>query len=301
MVKSCVYYKTLKSNRIDERFESILSTFPNCTSVNTNRIDSECDLAIIQGWAKKNFNSPHNVLREKVIANQYRKNKHTLTIDGDVFGYIKKNVYFRYSIDGIFANTGYYFDKKIDPNRWASIQQNIGVELKPWRKTGDHILILLQKHSGWSTCGKDVFEWCKETIHHIRKHSDRKIVIRMHPSDVKYLHPTIKTLEANNIKVSSSKHILDDLKNAWCSVSHNSSPGVVSAIEGIPVFLTDTDWKRSHCAGIGNINIENIEAPILKERDRWIQKIAMSHFTIDDIKGGLLWEYVNNFLEDKIK
>jgi len=300
LIKSYVYYKTLKTDRIDERFEAILNTFPNCSSVKKHTIKSGCDLAIIQGWSKNGSDTPHNNFREKIILNQYRKNRHVLTIDGDIFGYVRKNVYFRYSIDGIFANTGYYFDKNIDPKRWESIQQKLNIGLKPWRKSGEHILILLQKTSGWSMCGNDVFEECQRTINQIRKYSDRKIVIRIHPSDIKHTYDKLKTIESNTISISLNKHILEDLKNAWCSISYNSSPGVVSAIEGIPVFLTDPDWKRSHCAGIGNINIQNIEDPILKEREKWIQKISMSHFTMDDVKNGLLWDCVNNFLKDKI-
>lgn len=289
MFKSAIFYNTLKTRRLDPRFQAIYRSFKNCEAVKVPRYH-ECDLAIIQGWFKENSDAPHNILRKKIIEHQSKNNKHVLTIDGNIFHYMSQGRYFRYSIDGIFANTGYYFDQKIDPERWATISKDIGCKLVPWRTSGNHILLLVQKNSGWTMQEKSSLNWVVDVISEVKKCSDRKIVIRIHPSDLKQKSSYQEISGAyQNVEVSDKINIRDDLKGAWCSITHNSSPGAVSIIEGIPTFITDPVWGRSPAASVGNINMSDIENPQMPDRQEWIERIAMSHFSIDDISSGLLW------------
>ena len=289
MFRSSIFYGTLKTRRLDPRFQSIHRSFKNCESIKVPRYH-ECDLAIIQGWFKENSNAPHNSLRKKIIEHQFKNNKHVLTIDGNIFHYMSQGKYFRYSINGIFANTGYYFDHKIDPQRWETISKDIGCKLVPWRHAGNHILLLAQKNSGWTMQEKSSLDWAIGVISEVKKYSDRKIVIRVHPTDIsqKSKYQEISKLYTN-VEVSDKINIRDDLSDAWCSITHNSSPGAVSIIEGIPTFITDPMWERSPAAPVGNINIADIETPFMPDRQEWVERIAMSHFSIDDISSGLLW------------
>lgn len=300
-MKSVIFYNTLKSNRPDERFEAIRQTFLNCDAMRGyhNKLIPECDLAIIQGWIKKDSKGSHNEYRKRIIENQVAKGKHVLTIDGNIFNYLIKGVYFRYSIDGIFGNTGYYFDKTIDPNRWNEIKKRIGCDIKPWRKNGNHIVILMQKDSGWTMGDVSNVEWCSRVIDEIKKHTDRKIIIRIHPSDIK-VQEKYKMLARNkSVTISNSTDIREDLRGAWCSISYNSSPGAVSAIEGVPVFIMDRDCRKSPAFQVGNTNISKIEDPLMPERKEWIQRIAMSHFSVEDIRKGLLWNGVKEYFNEK--
>lgn len=298
-MKTAVFYRTLKSIREDERFSAILSSFPKSISVKALRYQ-ECDLAVIQGWKKKTKNKDHNAFRRDIIDIQFKNKKHILTIDGNIFDYTCKNTLFRYSIDGIFANTGYYLDNKIDPNRWKHIQQITGCSLKPWRKSGSYVLILGQKSSGWTMEDVDPFKWITETVLKIKSYTDRPIVFRIHPSDnkIRYMYERI----ASELKISISNNIsiVQDLEKAWCSITYNSSPGATSVIEGVPVFITDPDWKRSPAYSVGSNDLKNIENPRMPDREEWIQRISMSHYTVEDIKQGLLWKRVSEYLERKI-
>lgn len=300
MIRTGVFYRTLKTIRNDERFDAICSSFPNCLIVKGIHTHS-CDLAVIQGWMKEGNFSLHNRFRETIIKKQFKENKHVLTIDGNIFNYLSKGIYFRYSIDGIFNNTGYYFDKEIDPTRWETIKKLTGCQIKPWRKIGDHVLILMQKESGWTMNGISNIDWCKKVLEDVRKSTDRKVVIRLHPTDKKNIDTYLQLLSDKNVTISQNIDIREDLLNAWCSISYNSSPGAVSVIEGVPVFVNDLDWKRSPAADVCNINIENIENPIMPDREEWIRKISMSHFSIHDIKRGLLWNGVKEYMEKKRK
>lgn len=289
MINTAIFYATLKRMRPDPRFEAIYSTFHNAAVVKKD-ILYPCDLAVIQGWKKNTGgDSSHNVFRKKIIDHQFSQKKHVLTVDGNIFNYKSKNVFFRYSIDGIFANTGYYFDDKIDPNRWKHIREVTGCKLKPWRKNGDHVLILLQKDSGWTMENVPNVKLLKNLINTIRSHTDRKIIVRVHPTDLRQIDKYVSLCNEFNVEVSSNEHILQDLDKAWCSITFNSSPGAVSIIEGVPTFIMDPDWKKSPAADVGNINIKDIEDPLMPERQQWIERISMSHFSVRDIREGLLW------------
>jgi len=192
---------------------------------------------------KSGSSAPHNELRRRVIERQFKHKKHVLTVDGNIFNYLSKNVYFRYSIDGVFANTGYYFDDMIDPGRWNNISKNTGCILKPWRKTGDHVLILMQKNSGWTMKGEHNLSWCLNTINKIKEYTDRRIVVR------------------------------------------------------IPVFIMDLDHKRSPAYDVGNTRLDMLEDPSMIDRTQWIQKISMSHYNIQDIKDGILWNEVLRYFK----
>lgn len=180
------------------------------------------------------------------------------------------NHYLRYSLDGIFPTTGNYFWDNPDPARWSSIRKILDLSLKDYRTNGKHVLICLQRNGGWSMQGLDVMKWCHHTIEEIEKYTDRPIVVRAHPGDksaqryLKINHP--------KVKVSFTPSILDDLKNAWATVTYNSSPGVVSAIEGVPVFVTDPNPEVSQAYGVANTKLSLIESPVMPERQQWIEK-----------------------------
>jgi hypothetical protein len=194
----------------------------------------------------------------------------------------------------------YYFDDEIDPSRWKQISKDYGLKLKPWRKTGDKILILMQRHNGWSMNNEDSIEWCTSVIKEIRKYSDRDIIIRRHPRDKvkQYLENFYKLPNCGkNIYISNSKDIVEDLSKSWCTITYNSSPGIISAIEGVPTFVLDPISKRSHAFDIANLDISSIENPLMPDRERWIEKISMSHYKISDIKAGMLKNRIERYFQ----
>jgi hypothetical protein len=52
-----------------------------------------------------------------------------LIVDSNLFLYADKSNqkhYLRYSFDGVFPTTGFYFDQDIDPARWKQISKDLG-------------------------------------------------------------------------------------------------------------------------------------------------------------------------------
>jgi len=298
-----VYYAGIPAKNTKPEKRDVLTNFhlgvPDGQSTPIETMNwAASDLAVIQGWVHADSeNAPHLVFRKKIIESQRLIGKHTLAIDSNLFLYRDpKNInqYLRFSLDGVFPTTGNYFTDKIDPSRWMKIKQDINFDLQPWRSNGNHILICLQRNGGWSMGGLDVMKWCNQIIFDLKKYSDRLIIVRAHPGDKK-VRQYLK-LSHPNVTISNKENILDDLSNAWATITYNSSPGVASAIEGVPVFVTDSNPRHSQALGVCNLDLSMIETPNMPDRQKWIEKISMCHFNFKDLRSGLAWNIIKDYL-----
>ena len=220
----------------------------------------DTDVAVIQGFVHANSKStPHLKLRRQVYDNQLRRGKRCIIVDSNLFLAFDKNnskTYLRYSYDGIFANTGEYCNgpENVDKLRWQKMKNALNIDVKPWRIQNEgHILIACQRNGGWSMQGQNVLQWLRATVEKIRQNIDAPIVVRFHPGDKHKdtYEPQIRDL---NVTVSRTKSIFEDLKGARLCVGHNSSPTIIAAIEGVPIFLTDAG--RSQAKDVANYNFK---------------------------------------------
>jgi hypothetical protein len=257
------------------------------------------DVALIQGFVHEHGKAaPHLMLRKAAVDTQKQLGKRSLIVDSNLFLYAdpgNTKRYLRYSYDGVFPTTGFYFDTDVDPGRWQKLSSSLGITLKPWREHGEHILICLQRNGGWSMRGLDVMTWLDNTINEIRKYSKKRpIVVRAHPGDKKarqYLRVNHK-----NVQISRSPTLLDDLRNAWATVVYNSSPAVASSIEGVPVFLTDPQPMHSQAYAVANTDLSKIENPNLPERQEWIERLSMCHWNFDELRSGEAWQFFRKYV-----
>ena len=258
-----------------------------------------CDVALIQGFVHEHGKSaPHLQLRHNAVLLQKNNNRRSLIVDSNLFLYADPNntkTYLRYSFDGVFPTTGFYFDRDIDPTRWANISRDLNISLKPWRPQGDHILICLQRHGGWSMGGLSVQTWLDQTITQIRQHSrDRRIVVRTHPGDKKI--KSILKIYGKGVQLSVNERLVDDLRGAWATVVYNSSPGIASIIEGIPAFVTDPNPQRSQSYKIANTDLGRLENPEMPDRQTWIEKISMCHWNFEELRSGAAWNFFKRYI-----
>jgi len=263
----------------------------------TNIVDA--DVALIQGFVHEHGKkASHLQVRRNAIDYQQQQGKKALIVDSNLFLFkdpTNRKRYLRYSFNGVFPSTGFYFDSEYTADRWNQIQSDLNVNLKPWREHGDHILLCLQRNGGWSMRGLDVMEWMNKTILDIRNYDKhRPIVVRTHPGDKKiksYLRINYK-----NVRLSSNRDIVEDLKGAWATVIYNSSPGVASALEGIPVIITDPKLGYSQAESVSNLGIDKIKNPIKPDREQWIQKLCMSHWNFEELKDGRAWSFFRKYV-----
>jgi hypothetical protein len=86
------------------------------------------------------------------------------------------------------------------------------------------------------------------------------------------------------------------LANAWATITYNSSPGVASAIEGIPLFVTDPNPKISQASDVANTDLSQIEAPQTFERQEWVEKLSMSHWNFQELSNGSAWKFMRDYV-----
>jgi len=72
------------------------------------------DVALVQGYVHEDSpNTPHLMVRRRVMEEQQRIGKHTIFVDSNLFLFADPNNsahYLRYSMGGVFPTTGNYFD-----------------------------------------------------------------------------------------------------------------------------------------------------------------------------------------------
>jgi hypothetical protein len=143
--------------------------------------------------------------------------------------------------------------------------------------------------------GLNVQNWLDQTILKIRQYSNRPIIVRMHPGDKKIKQ--VLKINHRNVTLSPQERLLTvDLKNAWATVVHNSSPSVASVIEGVPTFLTDPHPEYSQSCEVANKDLARIENPELMERQAWIERISMCHWNFDELRSGEAWQFFKKYI-----
>jgi hypothetical protein len=56
-------------------------------------------------------------------------------------------------------------------------------------------------------------------------------------------------------------------------------------IAGVPVFVDGA----SAAAPVGNLDVSQIEQPVMPDRTRWLHSLACQHFTLDEMRDGAAW------------
>ena len=250
----------------------------------------ELDAGFVLGYTlEDNF-------RKKIITQLAVKNIPSIFVDSNILHYARpEHEWHRYSLNTVYPDTGTYFFDKLDLNKWETFSKWHGVELKPWRTNGTHILVLAQRPKGFNMF-TDQDEWLAKTIAAIRKYSQRPIMVRMHPGDGTRFKQIEKLQKRYGTSISISEHdnIKDALVNCWCCVGYASTPNVVSAIEGVPVYVEEPtkSWAKDICFN----DLSQIENPPLPDRSQWINKIANIHWSNDEVKSGKLWSSIKSYI-----
>ena len=272
----------------------------------TRSLDYEyCDVGAIIGNAfeanPKKVKLKHYNVRKTVIETQERLHRYWLSIDSNVFIYrdaANPHRYLRYSFNGVFPRTGIYCNENPGEENWANIRRDYNMDLAPWRSTGSHILMCLQRPMGWSMRGRNLFEWLDTTFAEIRRHTDRPVRLRWHPGDWKNF-PKGLDLTSHGVTLSDPEiHIRDDLKNCWAVVCHNSTPSAVAVIEGVPVFITD-DPGYCQAGDVANTDFSRIEDPWMPDREAWIRRIAQCHWNFEDLRSGRCWAHMRQWVKPR--
>jgi len=156
------------------------------------------------------------------------------------------------------------------------------IEVKKWRKSGDHILVIPPSYHTAKWYGIDEEQWIKNTVDEIKKHTDRPIRVRYkYKNGVKF-----------GDRVDKDNPLQNDFRKCWAIVSFHSMCASHAVREGIPSFCSE----HSPAAPVSLLlnQLDKIENPIMPEREKWMATLLGSQFTLSEMKSGFAYRYLND-------
>lgn len=179
-------------------------------------------------------------------------------------------------------------------NRPSDRIDRIQVDLKPFRKTGKHIVLCGSSNKYYRFFGIPKQEdYHFRTVKIIRKsmHDIRPIWYRPKPSFWRRHELECPPIPHTVFRKPNTR-LTEDLKDAWCLVTHGSNACFDAIVYGIPVCATGL------CASepISEMDLKNIDDPYVPsedERRQWLQDIAYCQFSFAEMSDGTAWQYLS--------
>ena len=263
-------YGAQNSKPVFDAFADSLSSNGHVVVDNTY----DCDVGVIWSVLWNGRMAPN----KKVWDDFHAHNKKIIVLE--VGGLIRGTTW-KVGVGGI--NREAYFGPKGNDNSRA---KQLGLELKPWDNNGDSIVIVGQHERShqWRN-NPSMSSWVSEQIRKIREHTDRDIIWRPHPRfPVTNLEEDFKNVYRQNpVQVQDTYDDFDfSCSGAYAVINHSSNPATHSVINGVPVF----DSQASLAYEVGNPNYDTINDPLRPDRTQWLNDIAHTEWTLEEIAGG---------------
>ena len=262
-------YGALNSKPVFEAFEHSLITGGHTVVHNS----SSADVNVI--WSVL-FNG--RMAGNKAV---WEQNKTTIVLE---VGGINRGVTWKVGLNGI--NRDAYFRSIGNDSIRAS---SYGLLLKPWRTSGEFILIAGQhdKSLQWQNMPR-MSNWFLETYDEIRKHTERPILFRPHPRcRLEQIERGLKHVYRQEPQHVNGTYDDFDITfdNVHATVSYSSNPGIHSIINGVPAFVGHISLAYDVANDIDFLH--DIENPVMPDRQQWLNDYAHTEYTIEEISSGL--------------
>ena len=197
---------------------------------------------------------------------------------------IKRGITWKVGLNGI--NREANFGPKGNDDTRVKI---LGLELKPWQYNNEYgdIIIACQhnKSHQWRN-QKSVQTWVFESIDLLRQHTNRKIIVRPHPRcpipGIQFEFPNVVIQQPQQV-IGTYDDFDFDTTNAYAVVNWSSNPATHAVINGVPVFV----GPDSLSFDVGCPNLASINAPVMPDRTQWLNDLAYTEWTLDEIEQGL--------------
>lgn len=199
-------------------------------------------------------------------------------------GGIRRGTTWKVGMNGV--NRDAYFGLRGNDNSRAN---SLGLKLRPWRETGEYILLCTQHEQSvqWQGMPK-LSHWVTDTVKTIRSHTDRPILVRPHPRcrlpALEHQFKNVRRQEPRRVPGSYDDYDIK-YKNIWATISYSSNPGVHSILQGVPAFVSPSSLAYDVANDINNLH--DIENPQMPDRTQWLNDYAWTEYTAQEIASGL--------------
>ncbi|HDZ74382.1 MAG TPA: hypothetical protein ENH55_16790 [Aurantimonas coralicida] len=177
--------------------------------------------------------------------------------------YFGRQGYYRVTRDG-FQHDG---RDSLWPRGAPERLEALGVEIKPWRESGDHVLVCPPDAGFARLFGFDAAAWTAHVTAALEALTPRRLRVR--PRACADLAP-----------------LADDLAGAWCLVTYVSNAAVEALCAGVPAIVTGPCAARPLAA----TDLRAVlDPPRPDGRRRWAEVMAANQWTLDEIRAGDAW------------
>lgn len=145
------------------------------------------------------------------------------------------------------------------PSRWESM----GIELKPWRTAGEHILVCPNRSFGVADRVMHP-DWAQRCAERLRKATRRPVRVRGHPGNDAPQRP-----------------LSEDLRGAWACVVWSSTCAVHALAEGIPAYIEAPYQILKGASATGPV-----DAPECPDRLPHFERLAWAQWQLQEIESG---------------
>ena len=269
-------YGALNSKPIFDAFANSLNSNGHVVVYN----DSSADVNVI--WSVL-FNG--RMAGNKAV---WEQQKPTIVLE---VGGIKRGTTWKVGLNGINRDAYFGPDNNNDDRH-----RLLGLSLKPWRTSGEFILIAGQhdKSLQWKDMPA-MATWVHDTITFIRAQTDRPIIFRPHPRcPLLAIEHDFKDVKRQTPKQIQNTYDDFDMQfdNIWATVSWSSNPGIHSVINGVPAFT----GPSSLAFDVAEQNLRNIDNPLYGDRTQWLNDYAHTEYTIEEISQGIPLKHLTSKL-----
>lgn len=241
----------------------------------------DCDLALIMGVKG---------ISQQCLRDHIKKRINVIYIDK---GYVRLRslepnvplLHYRFSINA-FQPLDYFQQRPKPADRWKAL----GYQLKPRKYINGSIIFAgsSQKYCNWHNLG-NATDYAQKNIRRIRKIIKRSIIYRPKPS----WHEAIP-IEGTTFS-HGKRRLTEDLKEAFALVTFGSNAAFDAIVEGIPVVVLGDSIARP----IANTKLEELKEPFFpndQQRWQWCCDLAYCQWTLDELRSGEAWHYLQNEL-----
>lgn len=143
--------------------------------------------------------------------------------------------------------------------------QALGVELKPWRERGEHILLV---PPGDAIC--ELFglgDWLGITLQRLQKVTQRPVMVS---------------------RKGDPRPLAERLTNCHCVVTYTSNVAVDGILAGVPAIVSTRSAAWPVAGSLSQLEqlIEAPPMPSMEFRRQWAASLAYGQFTLDEIRSG---------------
>lgn len=152
-----------------------------------------------------------------------------------------------------------------------------GVKIKPWKKSGDYILLLGQVPTDASLKGRDIMPWYQDMARAAQQKYNLPVVFRPHPDCARKGY----TLKVPGTIQTTGKTLAEDFADAKFCIAYNSNSVVDAILAGVPCIVGD---KGTMAYAMASESLDELRYP---PRAAWAHQLAWMQWTVEEMAGGI--------------